>query len=579
MSSDVAGRVLIAPDDPPLEPHPTWVRLDSPSDYPDSFIAGYDLRNGRQTLMSQTDTGTATIYVNDHKEAIFDPRNSSSPLYGKVDGKQIMLQLYDPVLDVWEPQFRGLIDSAGYVIGPETTAQGVPVNANVTINCVDMFDYLAGFGLTPGLAGDRPPKGGENGVWYAQQASDALVWDRIIQILADCGVDPDMSVIFSGNVNLQTVRYDPDESALIALRDCADAEFPFISNIYVDRFGRFVFHGRYARFDPAGVAADAAPGRWDFQYLLLGDGVAVQADPTRTQIRVLEFAEARANIVNVAICYPQGIKQEDMINQIYADTTSINDFGHYTAPPMSDLLTQYGSFDGVGRYIETFRYAELLVKNQKDPREAITALQLKAIHPDDPRAPNVWWALTHLDVSDMVNVAVGYPGGVGLTGSSPADDYFVEGREMRVRPLTPEFDYVELDLEVSPAVWSQDTHGVFPSRGSSTRSGPAASFDMAISGLTVTVTDTSSAGLSGPITDWVWDWGDGNTSTGQSPSPHTYASVGLYSVTLTVVGTGSDGSDATLQALVLTGDDWSVSEDDSGGTATGDTIAFTVSAP
>lgn len=474
MPSDVAGRVLIAPDDGPLEPNPTWIRMDAPGgDFPDSFIGGFDLRNGRQTLMSQTDTGTATVFCNDQKYGLLDPRNTGSVLHDKLIGKQIALQLYDPVREVWERQFRGILDSPGYVIGPDTNARGIPVNANVTLNCVDVFDYLAGFGLTPGLAGDRPPKGGENGVWYAQQASNALVWDRIIQILADCGIDPDMAVVFSGNVNLQTVKYDPDEAALVALRDCADAEFPFIANIYVDRFGRFVFHGRYARFDPSGVAADTTTDRWDFQYLGLGDGVAIKADSTRTQMRVLEFNEARANIVNTAVCYPQGTKQEDMINQVFADTASINAFGHYAAPPMSDLLTQYGSFDGVGRYVETFRFAELLVKNQKDPREAISALQLKTIQPFDPRAANLWFALTRLDVSDMVNVAVGYPGSeVGFAGGSPEDDYFVEGRTMRVRPLEassyfsalPGYDYVELDLEVSPYVWSADTHSVFPPR-------------------------------------------------------------------------------------------------------------------
>jgi hypothetical protein len=38
-----------------------------------------------------------------------------------------------------------------------------------------------------------------------------------------------------------------------------------------------------------------------------------------------------------------------------------------------------------------------------------------------------------------------------------------------VRPLDsstvsslPGFDYVELDLNVSPAIWSMDTHSVFP---------------------------------------------------------------------------------------------------------------------
>ncbi len=474
----VEGRVLIAPDTGPLDPAPTWVRIDAPGgDFPDQFVAGYDTQNGKQTLLSQTGTGTGTVYINDHKLGLFDPRNASSPYYQKLTGKQILLQLYDPVLNVWEPQFKGVIDNISYVLDrTAVNSLGQPLNASIQLNAVDAFDYAAGFGLTPGLAGDRPPVGGDDGVWYAPTTDEVFV--RIIQILADMGIDESAYVVFSGNVALQTVKYNPDEPALNALRDCADAEFPFIANLYVDRFGRICFHGRYGRFDPGGVAHDAGPDRWDFQVFNLGDGAAVRDDPTRTQMRVLEFDQARANIVNVAVCYPQGTQPDKMRDQVYADTTSITDFGHYAAPPMSDLLTAkpiadntYGHPDWT-RYTECFKFAELLVKNQKDPRESITALQVKTVDPADSRATNVWHCLTRSDVSDMVNVKVGYPHGVGMTGDSPIDDYFIEGRTLRVRPLNssadksdlPGYDYVELDLNVSPAVWSMDTHGVFPTR-------------------------------------------------------------------------------------------------------------------
>ena len=60
-----------------------------------------------------------------------------------------------------------------------------------------------------------------------------------------------------------------------------------------------------------------------------------------------------------------------------------------------------------------------------------------------------------------MNVAVGYPGGTGFTGSGPTDDYYIEGRHGTVRPLNPSHDYVELELDVSPAIWSMDTNAVF----------------------------------------------------------------------------------------------------------------------
>lgn len=479
MPSAVEGRVLVAPDDAPLEPNPTWVRLDAPSgDIPDQLIAGYDFKSGKQTFLSQVDAGTATVYISDHRAALFDPRNTMAD-FNALDGKQVMLQLYDPVLDVWEQQFRGTIDVAGYVIGPDTNAQGIPINAAVSLNCVDRFDYCAGFGLTPGLAGDRPPTpSADDGVWYAPTSGE--VHDRIIQILADMHIGADdgiMSVVFSGNVAVQTVKYDPDEPGLNALRDCADAEFPFVANLFCDRFGRIVFHGRYASFQPADVAAGTTTDRWDFQYFLLGDGVAVRDDPNRTQIRVLEYAEGRENIINVAVSYPANTPQNKMPNQVYADTASINAYGHYAAPPMSDLLTAAPINDNLNghptwdRWDETFHYAKLLVENQKDPRPAITALQLKTVAPTDARAAKVWHCLTRSDVSSQVNVKAGYaPGGTGFSGGSPDDDYHIIGREMTVRPFEasstfsdlPGYDWVELNLQVVPSVWVMDTHSLFP---------------------------------------------------------------------------------------------------------------------
>jgi hypothetical protein len=471
----LVGRVFIAFDDGPLEPAPTWTCIDQGGSFPQSFVSGYDITSGRQTLLAQTDTGSATVYVNDHDSALFDPRNSSSPYFGKLDGRQILLQLYDPIAAAWRSQFRGIIDDYNYVMdGTAADENGDPINASIQIQCVDIFDYLAGYGLTPGIDGITPrtvpsgsaggavPAGMEDGVYYAETTGTND--DRIIEILADVGIDPTRYIVFSGNNTVQGVKYDPDESALIALRDACDAEMPFIANMYVDRFGRFVFHGRYGRFDPFGVSADAGAAVWDFHYWKLGDGKAIAADSTRTQIRVLEYSRARSEIVNVAVAYPANMPVGQMPSQVYADSTSIVDYGKHSAPPMSDLLVASAVFDSTANYPETFKFAELLVKNQKDPRESITAIQLKSIATSTPHAANVWSCLTESDVSDMVNVKVGYPDGTGFTGSSTADDYFIEGRQMTVRPSGSSYDYVELNLELSPYVWSSDTHSVFPPR-------------------------------------------------------------------------------------------------------------------
>ncbi len=462
----IVGRVLIAWDDGPLEPTPTWTVIDQgTSPFPDNFVSGYDTRSGRQTLISQTETGTATVYVND-REGLFDDRNGSSPYQGKLSGRQIMLQLYNPVSAAWEPQFRGIIDNYRYTMdGTAVGADGNPVNASIEIDCVDVFDYLNGYGLTPGLDGDTAPAGSEDSVYYPASGVGDFVGDRILEILTDANIDPTMSVLASGNVQVIETKYNADESALSALRDAADAELPFIANIYVNRSGLFCFRGRYSRFDPDAVAA-AGGGSWDFTRWKVGDGKAIQADPTRAQIRLLSYNRDRGDLINAAMCYPQGLAATAIPGQVYADSSSISAYGKHAANPMTDLITaQYagpGTISPDDGKTQCFLYAELLVKNKKDPRLCPTAIQLKSINPSDFRGSATWDVLTRSDISHIVNVAVGYAGGTGLLGGATVDDYYIEGRALTVRPANTAYDYVELDLEVSPFVWSADTHGVFP---------------------------------------------------------------------------------------------------------------------
>jgi hypothetical protein len=447
------GRVLIAPDDGPLEPSPTWVRLDDV----DNFVAAIDISRGRQTLTSHTDTGTATVLFND-TQGILDPNNVSSPYFGKITGKQIMLQVWNPVTAAWVPQFRGRIKRRGFDVNPATNPDGSLVVANIQMDCVDIFDYLGGYGLTPGLDGVTPPAGSEGTVWYAETAG--TVDDRIIEVLTDVGIDSTMWVVFTGNIRAAEVNYDADEAAITVLRDACDAELPFIANCYVDKLGRFVFHGRESRFDPDTVAAGATPGAWNFTRWKAGDGAAILLDSDRAQIRVLTFNEDEDELINAAICYPKGIAETDIPGQVFADATSIAAHGKHAAPPISDLVIKAGVTTGNSGKVECQKYAELLVKNKKDPRVAIETLGLKAMHPSDARAAKTWALLTGSDISDSVNLKVGYPGGTGI-GDPTGEDYYIEGVTMRIRPLVPEYDYVELELDVSPAEWSTDTHAVF----------------------------------------------------------------------------------------------------------------------
>ncbi len=69
--------------------------------------------------------------------------------------------------------------------------------------------------------------------------------------------------------------------------------------------------------------------------------------------------------------------------------------------------------------------------------------------------------------------------------------------------------------------------------------------------ITVSFTDTSIAGPSGPIIAWQWFFGDGGTSALQNPT-HDYASAARYAVRLIVTGTDPDGQASTVKSINVT---------------------------
>ncbi len=178
-ASAVAGRVLIAFSDGPLVASPTWTRIDSTN----GLVAEIEITAGKQSEFDQSETNTATVRLND-KTGDFDPNDATGPYYGNMVGKQIMLQLY-PVEAAWFSRFRGLIDKWVYDVNPATSA-GVSILSNVALECVGVFDYLAGLEMIAGLHGDDPsalPAGYLDSVFW----EDNNVDERIISMLAGGG--------------------------------------------------------------------------------------------------------------------------------------------------------------------------------------------------------------------------------------------------------------------------------------------------------------------------------------------------------------------------------------------------------
>lgn len=437
-----------------LDADPTWTVIDTLTK-----VAQIQVRDGRQSELDQTEAGTCTVFLHD-TTGLFDPNNASSPYFGKLDGKPVAVAVYDPVSEEWVPQWRGFIDDWRYRIEPVIGPDGKPILANIKLECVDMFDYLARAEMAPGVDGKNTA--GVDGAVDADVSDGAVqysaqsVKERIEDILEDAGVPDGLSVVFTGNVNVQRTIYDLDDSYLSALRDAADAEFPTVANCYVDKLGRFVFHGRLARFDPEATAAGATPGAWVFTRWKAGDGTAVQADSENAQIREFTYARSRSSIINKATCYPEGTDEADVPGQVVVDSASIGSYGIH-AWSAENLIVDEGTTTGNDALTECLLFAAYQVANLAQPLNRVETITFKTLRPDDPRAAATWPFLTGVSISDVVTVSVGYPGGTGVQ----ATDYYVEGREMTVTPLQPGFDMVVLSLNLSPAAWWSEAGDLF----------------------------------------------------------------------------------------------------------------------
>lgn len=445
---------MVAPDDDPREWTPTWVCLDVIP----NLVSGIDIERGRQTEFDTTDTSTAVVYIND-KDGLFDPGNTGSPFFG-LEGKQITLQAWNPVTAAWVPQTRMWIDEITYLFNP-ATADGKSILSNVQLNCVDIFDFLAGIAMDltgdTRVFGNTPPAGYEANIFYEDTDQDDGTGFqlRVTQILDDCALTTDWYVVFTGNIDVLEGLYDPGDSPLTAIRDALDAEFPGIANGYSDKRGRFVAHGRGARFDPDTVSDGAD---WTFTRWKAGDGAAIALDGDRAQIREpLSWSRDRKKIYNVGYAYPKDISPLDKPAQyVVAAGTSIDDFGRRTWDA-ENLLVKRGTTTGNNGNDEAKGYANFFITNYQLMRTRVDAVTLMALDPNDPRAASTWGMALGADISDVVNLAHGYPGpdGVGIS-----EDWYIEGSSMQIRPLNPEFDMVTVSFNVSPTDYYTDDVGL-----------------------------------------------------------------------------------------------------------------------
>jgi hypothetical protein len=425
-------KVEVAFDDGTLVESPTWTDISEN----ESLVTSFQIDRGRQYELDVTDIGRATVQIND-REGILDPTNSASPYFSSIDKLlQIRLSVRDPVADAYQVLYRGYIDETDYVFDPSQQVN------KLAMSLVDAMQLLSQIQMQPdGSFGDTPPAASAGNIFF----DNANVDDRMIQALGNSGWPTGLQVIFSGNVAMPESVYSPQDNVLEVLQNGADAEFPGLGNLYVSRDGKVTFHGRQAKFDPVTVSAGAG-GAWPFMTWDTGDGAAIAAsvDPL-AQIREFAFNRGLSRVINYASASPDGILPADLSGQLVQDLTSIGLRGFRTWSK-ENLLVDSGITTGNNANDECKLYATYYVDNYAAPKNRVTNIAFKSIHPDDDRAAATWGLLCGAEISDLLNVTVGSPGGGGFD----IEPFFVEGIHYEVSPLNGDYAMVTLRPDLSP---------------------------------------------------------------------------------------------------------------------------------
>lgn len=425
----------------PLVVSPTWTRIDT---LPGINVQEWSISRGRPDEFSKTTTGTAEVRIAD-LDGQFDPTNAGSS-YTITPDLQMAIALYDPVQLTWHTLFRGYIESVDYDIQSYTYASGAVSHGVVfvTISLVDAFGWLNDHELQPYPAdGDVPPAGSEGRVFYEETSGS--VDDRIFAILADVGWPSGLTSIFSGNVDVCDTTYEPGTSALAALFDAADAEFPGVANLFVSKDGIVTFHGRQARFRPD--VADYGINR-----RTVGDPSVTASDTSIAPIAELAFTLGKENIYNSVLITPQektsGVEptEDEIRDQLLEDSGSKTLHG---VKPLvfTDLLTLVGRATGNNGLEECELMAHYFIDNYAadPPPPRISRMVFKAREPTARLADPLWKMICRCEISDLLTVQTAHKGGGGFNTG-----YYVEGIRYSCRPANNRIHDITLEVDVSP---------------------------------------------------------------------------------------------------------------------------------
>jgi len=441
--------VSVAFDDPPLTVNPVWTRIDTLAG---CRVTDWTIDRGRPTEFDKTGTGTAVVNIID-RQGLFDPTNTTSPYNGKImPGKQAGVALVNPTgAHASFVLFRGFVESWQYKLAPTEKW------FELQLQLVDGFAVLSRAELRLGIDGVVPvPTGAEGNIVYGETVGP--VQDRINAVLGDVGWPLGLTDVFTGNVRVGPKAYSPGTSALDALWDAADAEFPGVANLWMSKDGKLTFRGRQARFRP-----DVA--QYGIQRRTVADPPnlaleVVVGTPAWVPIAELEWVNGHDNLFNSASATPQGVgtgsswrqwnpsppDNDNAAGQLVKDDASILAYG-LSSITFDQLQTIAGTVAPPSNsMVETKGFATYYVQNYATPAPRLSRLVFKSRHPNDTWADALWTHICRCEISDLLTVRTTHPGGGGFTGV----DFYVEGLHYTGRPGRPEYPIVELSLDVSP---------------------------------------------------------------------------------------------------------------------------------
>jgi hypothetical protein len=437
----MAVRFSLAPSDGVFIDPPTWQLIDVTY-----TVQSVSIDRGRANEMSQTSTGSATVELVD-QSGDFDPTNPTGAFYGLLAAGvpmgpcvQARIQLDNPNDSTVTTLFRGYISRLIW------TPSQREDHANVTFELVDGLAILAACEMpADGTFGDGVDGG--NIIFNADTALTA-VQTRIGKVLGQLGWPASLRVpgaggtVFSGNVALQQTVYAPRSTVLQVVLDAADGEFPQVANVYIGgprNPGAVVFHGRYARFNPADVS-------YNIRTWQAGDDTAAAAATNVVRVSPPLVASLDdTNLYTSAYCTPADpYGLSDFSGQYVTDAAAVTLEGLRTWS--AENLATGGGAGPTTAAQETKKMAGYVRDNFARPALRVGQLTVKSRQLSSRNGAATFDLLCNIDISDLVHLKTTHGGGGGFD-----TDFYTEGIHYQIRPahslLIPQID---LTLDVSP---------------------------------------------------------------------------------------------------------------------------------